>query len=533
MPIPDLGHTGIRTKFSTGAGNGFTPNGAMTTTFRTGIYDTIRNLAPPALGDGRDMKARDYARAVRKHRVDPCGGSLLHAHMSSLEFDTAARPGSSMPCAGGGAVGSGSLRQSSPLGTFRSRFSPPSSPLSARRALAGYGRGRGRGGGDCGVREFCTTPTDNRQALLLRELSSVQLAAAAAAGVTCAVDGPISGDMNSASCEDPTPIAMGAAAIGPTPMTGEEFTAGSMGGRASAHRCGRVENTAKCRAQGRTTSDGAEVERKHGGGGSYNGRFEMSLRGEDGGRANRGGSSSSGGGSFATTSKGRGPEDPAWRANPRARGRRRRVRRDDAGLPGLEKLGAGHHTDDGRVAPLVLPDPNSSSSTSRLRAMPTAVTARRANKAFSRRRKSSSSAPSSKPRSKPRHLKKPFSSDSLLSCLLDVRFGNTRDLSPEKPPGQKWDLRALPVGMTVGMSATAAEGGWDGFDEPDDLERGGGNERELVGQREGARFAALGRDVGHGGHDVDVDISEVRGGDRIGDSSSRERQKSDRRVPTR
>ncbi|CAN0521603.1 unnamed protein product, partial [Scytosiphon promiscuus] len=62
VPIPDLSHTGIRTKFSPGAGNGFTPNGNMTSTFRTSIHETMRGLPGGSLGDSRDLRTRDYAR---------------------------------------------------------------------------------------------------------------------------------------------------------------------------------------------------------------------------------------------------------------------------------------------------------------------------------------------------------------------------------------------------------------------------------------------------------------------------------------
>lgn len=515
----------------------------MTESFRTGIHDTIRNLPSPTLGDARDMKARDYVRAVRKHRVDPCGGSLLHAHMSSLEFSAAARSGPSTPAFfAGGAAGSASLRQSNSLGGFRSKFSPPSSPLSARRALAGYGRGISRGGG--GVRDFSTTPADNRQALLLRELGSVKLAAAAVAGGTgAAVDGSnSSGDANFGSCDGNTPSAK-VAITGSTPTAGEWLTAtsvGESGGRGvgcnkeSAQRCGGL-STAECRAQGRVrTSDGAEAERRHGGS-EHSGRLGFSPSGESGGGENRRGSGSGCGNGAAIES--RGFEESSRRASPRARGRRR-GRPADAGLTTAATLERGHHPDgDGRAAP-ILPDTNSSSLNSNSRATPTgaAATIRRAKKTISRRHQSSSSS-SSKLRSKPRHLKKPFSSDSLLSCLLDVRFGNTRDLSPEKAPGQKWDLRGLPIGMSIGMSATA-DGGWDGFDETDDLDGGRGNGREMVvGQNEGVRFGALGLGGGHGyDGDGDGDYSVVDGGvDRIvgGNSSARETIPSDRRVPTR
>lgn len=110
-----------------------------------------------------------------------------------------------------------------------------------------------------------------------------------------------------------------------------------------------------------------------------------------------------------------------------------------------------------------------------------------------------------KPKTRPRHLKKPFSSDSLLSCLLDVRFGNTRDLSPAKPPGQKWDLRTIPAGIAAGMSATA--GGWDGFDESDDLAGRVGNDAGMVDPNIVPRVSsALGHDDGGDREDADFAV---------------------------
>ncbi len=453
VPIPDLGHTGIRTKFSTGAGNGFTPSGEMTETFRNGIRDTVRNLPPAARGDARDMKTRDYARAVRKHRVDPCGGSLLHAHMTSLELDGAAGGGAgpSTPFAGGaGAVGF--LRQSSSLGTFRSRFSPPSSPLSTRRALAGYGRGgASRGGGSFGgledgeELELCSTPADRRQALLRRELSSVKLAVAAAtAGAARAIGNPAGGEID----------------------------------------CG-------------------------GGGAVNNGRSGAS-RGRQEAELNAGWGGSDDGGA----------EELAWTVKTRARGKRR-------GRPTENDLGNGPEDAEGpeeaRRSPggrEALPEPlpagsgpspdsqwQGTAATPTAEALTPAKTKSRKTPACSSRRRgdgggshqkwpssSSSSAAAVarlRPRVRPRgerqrqrHLKKPFSSDSLLSCLLDVRFGNTRDLSPKRPPGQKWDLRALPSGIAAGIASAAAActaGGWDGFDESEDLRGSGGGGSGGVG----------------------------------------------------
>ncbi|CAM9586544.1 unnamed protein product, partial [Discosporangium mesarthrocarpum] len=76
MPIPDLSHIGIRTAFSHGL-EVFTGDGSMTEIFRTSIRDTVRDLPRRSFGDSRDMKARDYARIVRKHKAGKGDESLL------------------------------------------------------------------------------------------------------------------------------------------------------------------------------------------------------------------------------------------------------------------------------------------------------------------------------------------------------------------------------------------------------------------------------------------------------------------------
>ncbi|CAN0331626.1 unnamed protein product, partial [Ectocarpus sp. 12 AP-2014] len=461
VPIPDLGHTGIRTRFSAGAGDGFTPNGAMTENFRAGIHDTIRNLPPQALGDARDMKARDYARAVRKHRVDPCGGSLIHAHMSSLELAGA-------PALVGG-EGVGLLRQSSSPGILRSRFSPPSSPLSIRRALAGYGRGRSGGGGG---RDFSTIPVESRQVVLHRELSSVKLAAVAVAGGSGASNDSARGGTgcSSAGATRSSPVVQ-TGAIGAS-MKGGRSNTRSEGGTRGRALGGAEDSIADDRPQGRPTPD-AEAERLRGGGvnsGTLQSSRSIGHIGESrdaGGRIddtaarNLGGTVAFG---FA--------DESAWRTNRRAGGKRR-GRRTEGSLERRVQPEEEGLIDDGRDGGrLELPR-----SSSPWRTTPEAETVPPATRRTSRpsawRRQQPSSVTLTRSKPKPqsvRHLKKPFSSDSLLSCLLDVRFGNTRDLSPEKPPGHKWDLRTLPTGIIAGAGAG---GGWDGFDEPDELFCGG------------------------------------------------------------
>lgn len=475
----------------------------MTENFRAGIHDTIRNLPPQALGDTRDMKARDYARAVRKHRVDPCGGSLLHAHMSSLELAGAS--------ALVGGEGAGLLRRRSSPGFFRSRFSPPSSPLSTRRALAGYGRGKSGGGGG---RDFSVIPAESRQVVLHRELSSVKLAAAAVAGGSGASDDSARGGTgcSSAGATHPSPVVQAqTGAIGAS-MTGGKSNTRSEGG-SRGRILGRAEDSiADDRPQGMPTPD-TEVEWRRGAG-ENSGTLPSSRSSEHAGESRGGGriddtAARNLGGTVAFGVA----DEPAWRANRRARGKRR-GRPVEASLERRVRMGEEGLIDGDRGCGRL----ELQRSSSPWRTTPEAVTAppaiRTTSRPSARRRRqqqpSSVTLTRSKPKPQPvRHLKKPFSSDSLLSCLLDVRFGNTRDLSPEKPPGHKWDLQTLPAGIIAD-----AGGGWDGVDEPDEFFcRGDSDEREGLGLRDAPRHA------GHGGvGNEDRDFAVLRGG---GSSESR------------
>lgn len=409
VPIPDLNHTGIRTKFSQGANGGFTPDGALTVSFRTDIHDTIRHLSRRPLTDARDVRTKDYARAIRKHRADPCGGSLLDARMSSLELGPALGSPPGMLLARGGKK-SPLRRQCSSHGTFHStnRFSPPSSPLSIRRALASGG----------GYRANRDTPAENRQALLLRELSSVKRAAAAVS----------SGDrVGSFALGNDRSANRG----GTAPPERARVTAGSKPSAGTLRGAYGVDHTASRGTNTRTTS-----------------ASHREPQVEDGipGKHSRSGSSILGGGSDQIAARhhqevfrrGYGPgrnqgEDAldsnlGWKNGRRQRGKRRvwsngsRLRKDHGG--------------GGEVVRALLA---SAPSSSNFLANGTAQARR----------------PLAK-KSQARRLQKPFSSDSLFACLLDMRYGNTRDLSPDKPVAQKWDLKSLPAGMV-------AAGNWDGF----------------------------------------------------------------------
>lgn len=95
---------------------------------------------------------------------------------------------------------------------------------------------------------------------------------------------------------------------------------------------------------------------------------------------------------------------------------------------------------------------NDTSSSQPLLILATSAPAGRA-RTRSRTRARTATTMATKETSRPsqRRLKKPFSADSLFACLLDVNYGNTRDLSPTKFPGQGWDLNTLPSGITAGM----------------------------------------------------------------------------------
>lgn len=103
-------------------------------------------------------------------------------------------------------------------------------------------------------------------------------------------------------------------------------------------------------------------------------------------------------------------------------------------------------------------------------------------------------------------LKKPFSSDSLFACLLDVRYGNTRDLSPDKTSGRKWDLKGLPARLTASVTAPRA---WDGFvsEDTDGDDAEGVNVRARRGPRS---ISKIGGDLAEaGGGKEDSNLTEA------------------------
>lgn len=474
VPIPDLSHTGIRTKFSPGAGNGFTPNGNMTSTFRTSIHETMRGLPGGSLGDSRDMRTRDYARAIRNHKVDPCGGPLLHAHMSSLELGLAPGAGTAGSTMASTTSHEGaSVRRSASLGEFRGRFSPPSSPPSNRRNLAGHG-GSGGGVGVSGG----GAPTDSRQALLQRELRGVRLASAAVAsvGMACESDEPRFGGTKHGVVPPRTVKTPAVSAsisgsggggggesqarneVGANPELDESLRRGLM----ADDRSGTPSNAGKQRAHAMLDVDGREVV----GCLRENEAPEYELG------VGIGRSSGEGGGSF--------DGEEAWQQE-RIRGRRRR----GGGGRGGEFPQVSDSFEGGR-----------GSAPSGGRALQSSASS----PLLARRRSAG------KRSARPARLKKPFSSDSLFACLLDVHYGNTRDLSPDKTSGRKWDLQGLPARLT---SSVAAPRAWDGFasEDTDGDDAGGVNVRARRGPR---LISEIGGDLAEaGGGKEDINRTEA------------------------
>lgn len=527
VPIPDLSHTGIRTKFSPGAGNGFTPNGAMTSTFRTSIHDAMRSLPGGGLGDPHDMKTRDYARAIRNHKVDPCGGPLLHAHMSSLELGLAPGGGSGSVAGAAGSLMAPRLlqegasgRRSASLGVLRGRLSPPSSP-SNRRALASDGAGidlnvggvglsggasGGGGGGGSGVGVGVGgTPSDSRHALLQRELRSVRLASAAVASVgldcdsgdvrvggtkggivpprreiTAVVGSQIAGGWRTKSGIHPTrrvktqvqgvSIACGGEEESQVWKEGGENQELDTSRRrdVSDARCGTVSNAGKQRTRSRVDVDRqvASCLRKT--------EEPEDEAGDDNGRSS---------GEVEALFDG----DEAWQKE-RERGRRRKGRR---GRRRVVPPAAGifEGGEQGRVQSggRKLEVPVSSSS------LPLRGWNLGAENYVRRRSADKRSTRSAR-------LRKPFSSDSLFACLLDVHYGNTRDLSPDKT-ARKWDLQVLPPRTATSGVAPRA---WDGF-ASDDTDGDDMTERLDALSREGGVPSMSGSSG---------DLTEVRAGKR-------------------
>lgn len=465
VPIPDLSHTGIRTKFSPGAGNGFTPDGNMTSTFRTSIHETMCGLPGGSLGDSRDMRTRDYARAIRNHKVDPCGGPLLHAHMSSLELGLAPGAGTAASTMASTTSHEGaSIRRSALLGDFRGRLSPPSSPQSNRRALVSCGSGgAGVGIGDSGGGGGGVASIDNRQALLQREFRGVRLASAVVASVGTAHEsgdhrfgGTKSGVMPPRTVNTPTVSASISGGRGGQARNeggaDSDLDASRQRGVLADVRSGTPSNAGKQRARARVHVGGREVVRclpEH--------EEPESEAGVAIGKSLGEGQASFDG-------------DEAWQQEC-ARGRRRRRGRRGRGgiMPQASDSfegGRGRGPSEGRA----LQASASSPSLARRRSLG---------------KRSTRSA----------RLKKPFSSDSLFACLLDVHYGNTRDLSPDKTSGRKWDLQDLPARV---VTSVAAPRGWDGFasEDTDGDDAEGTNARARRGPRS---ISEIGGDLAEAG----------------------------------
>ena len=451
VPIPDLSHTGIRTKFSPGAGNGFTPDGNMTSTFRTSIHETMCGLPGESLGDSRDMRTRDYARAIRNHKVDPCGGPLLHAHMSSLELGLAPGAGTAASTMASTTSHEGaSIRRSALLGDFRGRLSPPSSPPSNRRALVSCGSGRAgvdvgnSSGGGGGV-----APIDTRQALLLREFRGVRLASAVVASVGTDREGgdprfgcTKSGVMPPRTVKTPAVSASISGCRGGRARNeggaDPDLDASRQRGVLEVVRSGTPSNAEKQRTRAGVDADGRGVV--------------SSLQEYEGPESEAGVAIAKSLGDGEASFDG----DEAWQQE-RGRGSRRRGRRGrGGGMPQASDSfegGRGRRPSEGRA----LQASASSPSLARRRSL-------------------------GKRSARSTRLKKPFSSDSLFACLLDVHYGNTRDLSPDKMPGRKWNLQDLPARFATSV---AAPRGWDGFasEDTDGDDAEGTNARARRGPR--------------------------------------------------
>lgn len=468
----------------------------MTETFRSGIHGAIRNLPRIPPPDARDVRTRDYARDTRRHRANPwSSGSLIHAHMTNLEFgdgSLSSPPLSSHAC---GWPRAGLLppgcppHQSCFREPFQDSLSPPASPLSERPALVGYGS-RGSGNGEA-AGESPITPLETRKAFLLREMSRVKSAATAVAGY-CDQAGGIGQDATgsvdngkefepSSRWRDVHPSSARGHSHGgrdgtATLLTKEtERTAAVVFTRSQPRQQKTVamaehpeafllpRKTARChkrRHELKRGRDAAEQRNVIGvdGAARQGGRLLMLPPFSDASPDVR-----------KTWGETNGLEDPAGghmgdRARHKERSRRGESGRRGGGVSAIEYPENGNRQYAG--------DDDNNDNVSRHRDLvhsyAMATTKTQETSPSSAAINPSKKTPPMKPkqcrprgglpkgRKQPRQqrLRKPISADSLFDCLLDVRFGNTTTLSPCR--GARWDLKALPIGL-ISSAATAEE----------------------------------------------------------------------------
>ena len=477
VPIPDLGHTGIRIQFSPGMGDSFAPDGAMTEAFRADIHDSVYNLPRGALPDRRDVRARDCARATRKHRLDPCGGSLVHAHMASLELKGASSTFSFAPAdnCGWSRVGSPMRQNSSRQRSFQNnkRLSPPTSPLSVRRTLVGYGSS----GVVAPAGERPSSRVEDRKALLFRELNRVKRKAGGLLSGKEQV-GWTGVNIGSASDRFGPPTRRYPTSDGRVLRDAERCLTNKNGGLAPVQEATQMATVLDDRftpkrkplnnQRGRVAVSGDKrlegtlpLGKEHGPQGAL-AVDSASVEGTRSSPAFRGtnllGERDIGCGAqrndiqadYFCTGRTHQKQCPARGKRGKRRGRRPSPFEDpknDDGGDGGDSMGNGdgvYHNNQTAALP-----PATGVGTVVTLPPPFMQTLKK-----SRQRKGG--------RTTQRRLRKPCSAESLFECLLDMRYGDTNDLSPDsRNVAERWDLRALPAGAIT----TAARGcPWEGSD---------------------------------------------------------------------
>lgn len=477
----------------------------MTEKFRSGIHGAIRNLPRIPPPDTRDVRTRDYARDTRRHRANPwSSGSLIHAHMTSLEFGDGSLSSPPLSPLAFGWPRAGLLPPGFPLHqsgfreSFQDSLSPPASPLPDRPVLVGYGsRGRvGSCGGEA-AGESPSTPLKTRKAFLLREISRVKSATTAVAGCSDQageIDLDTTGSVN--NCKDFEPSSRRKEVH---PNSARDHSRGGRDKTATLpmKETGRTAAAAVfARSHPREKTPVAMAEHPEAlllpkqSGWCHKRRHELKRgRGAEEQREVIGidGAARQEGGllrlpPFPDTSldvretwneKG-GLKDPAGghmgdRARRKERSQRGESGRRRKGVSAIEYPekdnrdyagGDDNNGSIGRRRDLV--HSYAVATTNPQEVPPSSATTNPCNKKTPPRKpkqcrprgglRKGRKQPQQQPRQQ--RLRKPISADRLFDCLLDVRFGNTTTLSP--CGGARWDLTALPVGL-ISSSTTAEE----------------------------------------------------------------------------